>query len=29
MAGEKQDNTWPQPTFYFMIDWGSTKNIPF
>lgn len=29
MAGEAQDNIWPLPKFYFMVDWGSTKNIPF
>lgn len=29
MAGEKQDNNWPLPKFYFMVDWGSTTNIPF
>jgi len=29
MAGEAQDNNWPLPKFYFMVDWGSTKNIPF
>jgi len=29
MAGEKQDNNWPLPKFYFMVDWGSITNIPF
>lgn len=29
MAEENQNNSWPQPKFYFMVDWGSTKNIPF
>ena len=29
MAGEKQDNNWPLPKFYFMVDWGGTTNIPF
>lgn len=29
MAGEKQDNNWPLPKFYFTVDWGSTTNIPF
>jgi phage tail-like protein len=29
MAEENQDNIWPQPKYYFMVDWGSTKNIPF
>ncbi|HAQ18753.1 MAG TPA: phage tail protein [Prolixibacteraceae bacterium] len=29
MAGEKQDNNWPLPKFYFMVDWGSKTNIPF
>ncbi|MFA5330605.1 MAG: phage tail protein [Prolixibacteraceae bacterium] len=29
MAGEKQDKNWPLPKFYFMVDWGSTTNIPF
>lgn len=29
MAGEKQDNNWPLPKFYFMVDWGSTTDIPF
>ena len=29
MAGEAQDANWPLPKFYFMVDWGSTTNIPF
>lgn len=29
MAEENQDNNWPLPKYYFMVDWGSTKNIPF
>lgn len=29
MAGEAQDQNWPLPKFYFMVDWGSTTNIPF
>ena len=29
MAGEAQDNNWPLPKFYFMVDWGSHSNIPF
>lgn len=29
MAGEAQDKNWPLPKFYFMVDWGSTTNIPF
>jgi phage tail-like protein len=29
MAEENQDNNWPQPKFYFRVDWGSTKDIPF
>ena len=29
MAGEAQDKNWPLPKFYFLVDWGSTKNIPF
>ena len=29
MAGDKQDKNWPLPKFYFMVDWGSTTNIPF
>ena len=29
MAGEKQDNNWPLPKFYFMVDLGSTTNVPF
>jgi len=28
MAGEAQDKNWPLPKFYFMVDWGSTTNIP-
>lgn len=29
MADEAQDKNWPLPKFYFMVDWGSTTNIPF
>ncbi len=29
MSEEAQDNIWSQPKFYFMVDWGSTTNIPF
>lgn len=29
MSGETQDQNWPLPKFYFMVDWGSTTNIPF
>ncbi len=29
MAKENQNNSWPQPKFYFMVDWGSTRNILF
>ena len=29
MAGEAQDKNWPLPKFYFMVDWGGTKDIPF
>lgn len=29
MAGEKQDNNWPLPKFYFMVDLGSNTNVPF
>lgn len=29
MTEENQDNNWSLPKFYFMVDWGSTKNIPF
>ena len=29
MAVENQDNNWPLPKFYFMVDWGSSKNILF
>lgn len=29
MAGEAQDQNWPLPKFYFLVDWGSTTNIPF
>lgn len=29
MAGEAQNKNWPLPKFYFMVDWGSTTNIPF
>ena len=28
-AAEAQDTNWPLPKFYFMVDWGSTTNIPF
>jgi phage tail-like protein len=29
MAGEKQDSNWPLPKFYFKIDLGSVKDVPF
>lgn len=29
MTDEAQDKNWPIPKFYFMVDWGSTTNIPF
>jgi phage tail-like protein len=29
MAGETQDQNWPLPKFYFVVDWGDTKDIPF
>ncbi|GAA0879384.1 hypothetical protein GCM10009119_23520 [Algoriphagus jejuensis] len=29
MAGEAQDGNWPLPKFYFSVDWGTMKNIPF
>lgn len=29
MAGEVQDNIWPLPKFYFMVDWGDQTDIPF
>lgn len=29
MAGEAQDRNWPLPKFYFIVDWGSTTDIPF
>lgn len=29
MAGEAQDQNWPLPKFYFVVDWGDTKDIPF
>ncbi|SIN80204.1 phage tail protein [Algoriphagus halophilus] len=30
MAGEKQDNVWPLPKFYFTVDWGSSNtNMSF
>lgn len=29
MTDEAQDKNWPLPKFYFMVDWGSTTNIPF
>ncbi len=29
MAGEAQDSNWPLPKFYFKVDFGSTKDIPF
>jgi phage tail-like protein len=29
MSGEAKDTEWPLPKFYFMVDWGSTTNIPF
>ena len=29
MAGEKQDNNWPLPKFYFTVDWGSQTDLAF
>jgi phage tail-like protein len=29
MAGESQNENWPLPKFQFMVDWGSSTNIPF
>lgn len=29
MAGEKQDNVWPLPKFYFSVDLGDLKNVAF
>lgn len=29
MAGEAQDNNWPLPKFYFMVDLGDQTNVPF
>ena len=29
MAGEVQDNGWPLPKFYFMVDIGDQTNLPF
>ena len=29
MAGEAQDSNWPLPKFYFTVDWGDAKDIPF
>ena len=29
MAGEAQNNDWPIPRFYFMVDWGLGEDIPF
>ncbi|MBN3582475.1 phage tail protein [Algoriphagus aestuarii] len=30
MAGDKQDNVWPLPKFYFTVDWGSSNtNMSF
>ena len=29
MAGEAQNNNWPLPKFYFMVDLGSSTNVPF
>lgn len=29
MAGEKQDNVWPLPKFYFSVQIGDDKSIPF
>lgn len=29
MAGDKQDTNWPLPKFYFQVDLGSTKDVPF
>jgi phage tail-like protein len=27
--GSKQDSTWPMPKFYFSVDIGDMKDIPF
>ena len=29
MAGEKQDNVWPMPAFYFKVEIGSLGEIAF
>jgi len=29
MAGDKEDNNWPLPKFYFSVDWGSQQNLAF
>lgn len=29
MTDETRNQNWPVPKFYFMVDWGSTTNIPF
>lgn len=29
MAGEKQDNVWPLPKFYFSVDLGDDKEVAF
>ena len=29
MTTETQEQQWPSPKFYLMLDWGSTTNIPF
>ena len=30
MAGEKQDNVWPLPKFFFTVDLGDVgKDLPF
>jgi phage tail-like protein len=29
MEGQTNVENWPLPKFYFLVDWGNTKNIPF
>ena len=29
MTREAQNNNWPLPKFYFVVDWGNFTNIPF
>lgn len=29
MAGETQDSNWPLPKFYFKVDLGGGKDVPF